>query len=225
MTWTLLVAIIVIAIFDSLNPSLFVAQLYLLTTPRPVPRVLAYIVGVLAVNFLGGLLVLGGLRTLFVGFVQSLDPNLFYAAELTLGVVLIGFGLWMRLKPNHVEAPKPRSLSIGNALLLGGAVMINELTTALPYFVAIERLAQAELSLGWNVFALVVYNVVFGLPLFGFLFGYLAVRQRFIVQIERINRGVAYWMPRIIKYGSIIFGGVLVAHAMSFFAMSDMLAT
>lgn len=225
MSWGLLSTIIVIAMFDSLNPSLFVVQLYLLTTQRPVPRVLAYIGGVLLANFLGGALVLAGFRALLGDVLRSLDPAWLYGTELVLGAALLGFGVWMRIMPKEQqEARKPRSLSIGHAFVLGTAVMVNELTTALPYFVAIERLTQAGLSITWNVFALVIYNLVFGLPLFGILFAYLAIRGRFLAVIERVNRSLAYWMPRLIKYGSVMFGGALIAHALSFFTIGDILA-
>ncbi|HEU4324350.1 MAG TPA: hypothetical protein VFS21_14450 [Roseiflexaceae bacterium] len=58
MSLALLATIGGIALLDSLNPSLFLAQFYLLTTARPVPRILSYIGGVVAANFLGGLLFL-----------------------------------------------------------------------------------------------------------------------------------------------------------------------
>jgi len=58
----LLAALVGIAVVDSLNPSLFMGQFFLLTQPRPVPRSLQYIAGILTVNGMGGLLILAGIR-------------------------------------------------------------------------------------------------------------------------------------------------------------------
>ncbi|MBC8160435.1 MAG: GAP family protein [Roseiflexaceae bacterium] len=214
----LILALVGIAFVDSLNPSLFVAQLYLLTTPRPIPRVLSYIAGVIVANYLGGVLVLGGLRSLITTFFSSIDPAVFRGGELLLGLGLLVFGLLLRLKPAEVgEARKPRSLQPIHTFGLGMIVMVNELTTALPYFVAIERLAQAQLSLLGNLAGLGIYNLIFALPLFGFLLLYMQAQQHFVQTIERVNRGLAVWMPRLIKYSCIIVGAFFVFDAAAFF--------
>lgn len=226
MTITLALALIGIALFDSINPSLFIAQFYLLSTPRPVPRVLAYIAGILLVNFLGGALLLGGMRAVLVSLLTTLDPNVLYGVELLLGFALIGFALWMRVGTKTNAEPKiPRSMHLGHAFLLGIVVMGNELTTALPYFFALERMAQAQLALLPTIFGLLLYNGVFAIPLFAFLGIFLAARQRFADRIATINAGITYWMPRIIRYGSLIFGGLLALDAVAYFIAGEALFT
>lgn len=218
MSGALLAGLIGLALVDSLNPSLFIAQLYLLTTPRPLPRVLSYIVGVVAANFLGGMLILGGLRSVVTTFVLSVEPWMLRGGELVLGAGLLLFGVLMRIRRAPSEtARKPRSLQPIHTFLLGFVVMGNELTTALPYFVALERLAQAQLDPFGNVIGLLLYNGIFALPLVGFLALYLGARQRFVAQIGRINQAITAWMPHLITYSLLLIGAVLIADAAAFF--------
>jgi cytochrome c biogenesis protein CcdA len=215
----LVLGLIGIAIVDSLNPSLFIAQFYLLTTPRPAARVIAYIAGVLVVNFFGGVLILGGARAVIGTFFADLDVLVGFGLQLALGLLLIAFGVWMRLGHSSPtgEPRRLKSMHLGAAFAFGMVVMLNEITTALPYFVAIERIASADLPTALNVGALVLYNGVFALPLFGFLLAFLAVRERFATWIARINAGLAYWLPRIMKYGSLAFGALLALNGGTYF--------
>lgn len=214
MTAPLFLTLIGIAALDSLNPSLFLAQFYLLTTQRPVPRILSYITGVVLVNFLGGLLFLGGVWSFLRAWFTGLDTTVLAVAELLLGLGLLGFGMWMRAKPTAAgEAKKPHSLSPFHTFLLGAVVMLNELTTALPYLVAIERIAQAELSTWGALGALLLYNLVFALPLLAFLVLLVVLGKRFTSQLDRINQGISVWMPRVLKYAAIIFGVALTIDA------------
>jgi len=65
--------------------------------------------------------------------------------------------------------------------------MTSELSTALPYFVAIERLASAGVAGLEAVAVLVLYNLIFALPLFAFLGLFTAYRGRFTAQTKRIT--------------------------------------
>jgi len=226
MSTALLLAIGGIALLDSLNPSLFVAQFYLLTTARPVPRILSYIAGVLAANFIGGLIFLAGAQALVVRFIAGLSPSWLYAGGLALGSALLVFGLWLPLTPPASEqARQPRSLHPVHTFLLGAAVMVNELTTALPYFVAIERIASSGVSSGAAVALLALYNLVFALPLFGFLGLFVSYGARFAAQTERISAAIARWAPRVIKVGSLALGAFLALDATMFFVRGDALFT
>jgi cytochrome c biogenesis protein CcdA len=214
MTITFFLILIGIALSDSLNPSLFAVQAYLLTTPHPVKRVLSYIGGVLAVNFTGGLLVLGGVRTVVVDWLQSLTSTTIYSFVLLFGLVTLAFGWWVNAgSPAQSTTQQPRSLQPIHAFTLGAVVMLNEITTALPYFFAIERIAQAQQGVVTNVLLLVLYNLVFAAPLFALLAWFVAYRQRFAAQINRVISAVRTWTPRVLKYGAIVFGGLLVLHA------------
>jgi cytochrome c biogenesis protein CcdA len=217
MTGTLLATIVGIAALDSINPVLFVALFYLLSTPRPASRVASYIGGVLAVNFAGGLLLLAGALRLISSLLTNLSNNVLYAFGLLLGLTLIGFGLWLKVQASEGDTLRRlRSLQLVHAFLLGAAVMLNEITTALPYFAATRSIVAAQLTPLGNIAAIALYNAVFGLPLFGFLLAFLALRQRFVERLNWMSGSVQLWSLRILKYGSIGFGALLMADAAAF---------
>jgi cytochrome c biogenesis protein CcdA len=217
MSATLLFSLISIAIIDSLNPSLFVAQFYLITTPHPLPRILSYIAGVMLVNFGGGVLLLGGLQTLVGNFLSNVSLELVYGVQLVFGLAILWFGLWYKTTTASHSVKKPSSLKPMHTFGLGIVVMLNEITTALPYFVAIERIVQAQLSVSGNFLALILYNVVFSAPLLGFVVLFIVFRQRFAAQLGRISEAIQRWTPRVIKYGSMLFGAVLALNGVLHF--------
>ncbi|HRE47386.1 MAG TPA: GAP family protein [Aggregatilineales bacterium] len=216
MTGGLLLSIVGIGLLDSINPSLFIAQLYLLTTRRPVPRVLSYIAGGVLAYFVGGILILIGARTVIVGWLSQASPTLLYGLQLAVGLVILGVGLWLKPQAQPQEQRKPRSLTLTASFMLGIVVIGNEVTTALPYFVAIEQIAQAKMPMPHNVLALLLYNAVFSLPLFAFLLIYLLFRRQWGGIIERINQSIQRWMPHIMKWLAIVFGFGLVLNAAGF---------
>jgi cytochrome c biogenesis protein CcdA len=222
MSPTLLLTLSGIAVVDSLNPFLFASQFYLMTTAKPLARILAYIGGILMVNFVAGILILFGARELIGDLVASISPNTSAMVQLAFGVALIGFGLWQKLNDSAQQSvadtgKKPRTLQPIHTFLLGMVVMLNEMTTALPYFVAIERIIESQVGWESGILALLLYNVVFSLPLFAFLGALLVLRQRFMTQIESINRTMQRWIPRIMKYGALGFGIFLVVSGGWFF--------
>jgi len=219
MTTTLLVSLIGLALFDSLNPSLFVALLYLLLTLRSVLRILSYIAGVLVVNYFGGLLLLVGVQETIGRLLENLGNEALFGIQFLLGMVLVIFGFLFKAtgKSAHDIAKKLRSTKPVHTFLLGMAVMLNEITSALPYFGAIERIIQTRLGTIGNLLALTAYNDVFSLPLFGFLALFVAYGQRFISQVDRVTQPVMIWTVRIIKHGSVVLGIVLILDTVMFF--------
>jgi cytochrome c biogenesis protein CcdA len=218
MTFALFLSLAGIAVLDSLNPSLFIAQFFLLTTPKPVPRILAYIAGIVAVYIGGGMLILLGLREVIATFFSGVSPESGAIGQLAIGLALLVFGLWFKAAPAAPgEGKKPRSLSLGAAFIFGIVVNVNELTTALPYFVALEQIGAARLDLLPSLVSLLFYNLIFSLPLFLFLALFIRYRERFTRQLNAITRWTQTWAPRIMKYAAIIFGAVLALNGAFYF--------
>ena len=55
-TSALLASVVAIAVIDSINPNAMAVQVYLLTTPKPVARSIAFILGDFVAAWLTGLL-------------------------------------------------------------------------------------------------------------------------------------------------------------------------
>ncbi len=217
MTFSLVTSLMGIAAVDAFNPSLFVTQFFLLTTPKPTVRILAYIAGVLVVYYGGGLLVLTGLRTFIIAFLESLSPAFIYGFQGILGVACVIFALHLKMELQFEDARKPRSLLPIHTFVLGMIVMGNELSTAMPYVVAIEQIAHARLTLTETLFVLGLYNLIFSLPLFAFLALFLRYRARFATWLEPINRWLGRWIPRIVKVATLTFGLILILNALAWF--------
>lgn len=219
MTLSLILTLVGIAFVDSLNPSLFLTQFYLLTTRRPVPRMLSYIGGVVLVNYVGGLLVLSGVQTFLLGLLDNFEPGMLRGGQLLLGLALVGFGLWLPLgNGREGEAKKPRTLHPVHTFALGMLVMLNEIPTALPYFIAIQRIADAELGTLGVLLAFFIYNLIFSLPLFLFVGLFLLYGPRFTARIDQLSRWLQVWLPRVFKYGAILLGAFLALDAGLYFA-------
>lgn len=221
MTFALIVAIVVIAALDSLNPSLFLGQFYLMTTPNPVRRMGAYIAGLLTVNFVGGVLFLAGFTAFLAQLLARLSTDFVYATLLAIGVGLVIFGLWLRVTGERPTGsnliPSATTPGLLPTFGLGALIMLNELTTALPYVAAIERISAAGLPWASSIVLLLLYNLVFSLPLLLFLVLFIRLRVRFTAQIERISNGVHVWTLRIFKYGALVAGIALIAGAGLYF--------
>jgi cytochrome c biogenesis protein CcdA len=219
MTSGLVLSLIGIAIVDSLNPSLFIAQLVLLATARPTARVLTYIAGVLFIMLVGGVMILAGARQFVTDAIASIIPTTGVILLFIVGLIMLfaGWRIKWNVPTSTTPGKQPHSLHPIATFGFGMVVMINEITTALPYFVALERIAAARVDLATTAMLLILYNFVFALPLFVFLAAYLYMRERFISQMDALNRWITKWIPRITKIIFIGGGAVLVLHGALFF--------
>jgi cytochrome c biogenesis protein CcdA len=212
MTFGLLGALGGIALLDSLNPSLFITQFFLFSLANPVRRIAWYTIGAVLAYFIGGLLVLLGFRTLFGQVVGMVSGGVWAWLSVGLGALLLFYG-W-RYQPKIEPLDKSLPIFGWPALVLGMVMTGNEVTTALPYFVAIERMAQAGLTLPESLGGLLWYNLIFSLPLWAFWGAFIIYRQQFTAQLGAITRWMETWLPRITKWAMLILGVLLVGYGL-----------
>ena len=163
-------AVSAIALPDSLNPSLIGVATYLAARPHPRRRTAAFTAAAFAVTLVGGLLLALGLGDLILSLVPKPSQTLKYALEITAGVLLViaGAGMWWRRRALASEPSREQDAGAGAgaSALLGAGVAGVELLTAFPYFAAIAIIVGASVSGSAKLFLLVLYNVVYLLPLF-----------------------------------------------------------
>ena len=86
----LLPSLIAIAALDSLNPSAIALQVYLLGTTKPIPRSIAFVIGIFLAYWTSGLLAVLGLdrliQTVIVNSGFSLSTPLFYIIQFLTGI-------------------------------------------------------------------------------------------------------------------------------------------
>ena len=144
----LLPSLIAIAALDSLNPSAIALQVYLLGTPKPIPRSIALVIGIFSAYWTSGLLAVLGLdrliQTVIVNSGFSLSTPLLYTIQILIGIILLVVGIMLRIPAQTEPVKAPTKLTLARTFLLGMSVTVLELPTALPYFAAIEQIVRAK---------------------------------------------------------------------------------
>ena len=165
----LALAVIAIALPDSLNPSLIVAAVYLALGAQPVRRTLLFTVATFIVTLAGGLAIALGLGDLVLSLLPKLSHTVKWDVAIAVGVIVMcgGVVIWWR---REALAADPETIhkepsAHGSALLMGAGIAGVELLTAFPYFAAIAVVLGSSVAAPAKVSLLVLYNVIYVAPL------------------------------------------------------------
>lgn len=165
MSGSLLATIAGLAALDSLNPATLVAVTLILlgSRGRPVLEALGVVIGAF-VSVLGvGLVVYLGAdaaASSIGGALTWVRRGAFGLASLVLLVSAV-----RALRPRHrAEIGLPRWFSPATAVGLGVVMTGADLPNAFPYFIAIERLVNADISATTAILVLAAYAVVYCVP-------------------------------------------------------------
>jgi hypothetical protein len=169
---TLALAVVAIAAPDSLNPSLIVAAVYLALGAHPVRKTLVFTITAFVVTLAGGLAIAVGLGDLILSLLPKLSHTVKYDVITAVGILVMcgGAVIWWRRESLAESAPDPsreHPSGDGSPILLGAGIAGVELLTAFPYFAAIAMVLGASVSGPEKLFLLVLYNLVYVLPLVG----------------------------------------------------------
>lgn len=175
-------------------------------------RVAAFTAGVWAASTVGGLVILFALgRTLLVRIAHP-SAHARHVIELAIGLVLLtaGLALWLlrhRIRARVGRAPKGGGRS---SLLLGAGIMAIELPTAFPYFAAILATLGAAHGAILQTLVIVLYNVVFVVPLLVIL-GVVAVTgNRYLGRLRRLFDALEERLPSLLPIGVASIGAALI---------------
>jgi cytochrome c biogenesis protein CcdA len=201
--------IALIALIDSINPNAVAVQVYLLSTPQPVVRSLAFILGDFTAAMIAGLILAFGIAQIFVSLFGQIGDGLLIL-QFILGMVLLWAGLNIRRLMQQPQTKQPRSLKPIQTFWFGLTMALIEAPTALPFLAAIERITRANLSVLETIAAITLYCVVFVLPLVILLAAYIFLRDRASSFIQASQRTISNWFPKIFKVVLILLGIVLI---------------
>jgi len=160
-----------LALADSLNPFTVAAQAYLLGTPNPMRRSLAFLCATFLTYFFGGVLLLAGLSF----FLKSVVPLIpfwgFGVGELALSA-LLGFFAFYTGKMAKEGRPftPPSDLSIGATIVFAIGSTASDVPTAIPYFAAASSIAAENAGWGQDLLLLIGYNMLYCVPLIALVF-------------------------------------------------------
>lgn len=213
-----LISLIGLAVVDSINPSAIAVTLYLLTSKKPVPKVLAYTAGVFTTYLTLGIMLVAGFGAIATQMGEALNNPLAYSAQLLIGCLMLSYALFGdKLKIGKSTPRKPSSQGLSALFGLGIAISVVEFATALPYLAAIAILINTPLLFIAKVGILVVYNLILVLPMLLLLVSFRLGAERWKGRIDtwqqRLNkeaREILYWVFGII-------GLALIANAVEYF--------
>ena len=162
----LVVAVTLIALPDSLNPSLVLTELFLAGGRNPRRATAVFTVTATATTFFGGLAIALGVRDVVLAALSKPSADVKDGITVAAGAVLVGGGalLWIHRERAATRVDASRA-SDGPAALLGIGIAGVELLTAFPYFAAIALIVGSDVSDGKKLALLLLYNVLYALPL------------------------------------------------------------
>jgi cytochrome c biogenesis protein CcdA len=211
----LALAVVLIAVPDSLNPSLIVAAVYLTLGRHPVRRSIVFTVAAFVVTLAGGLAIALGLGDLIRSLLPKLSRTAKYDVITAVGVLMMcgGAVIWWRRdalasKPSDPHPAPPG----GSAVLLGAGIAGVELLTAFPYFAAIAMVLGASVSGAGKVLLLVIYNVIYVLPLIAIVVVRAIMGERGAELIVPISDWIEQKWPVVVAPIAAVAGAALTVY-------------
>jgi cytochrome c biogenesis protein CcdA len=209
----LVLAIILIALPDSVNPSLIITELFLAAGPHPRRSTAVFTVAAMATTFAGGLALAVGLGDVILSLLPKPSAVVKDTVTAGAGAVLISGGLllWIRREPAAARVHTGRAPDRA-AAVLGVGIAGVELLSALPYLAAIALIVGSDVSDVQKVILLLLYNVVYALPLIAIA----AVTAFAEANAQRLLTPVTAWLmrhwPTLVASLSVTVGIALVAY-------------
>lgn len=164
----LALAVVAIALPDCINPSLIGGELLVAIGSHPGRRTALFTLAAWTVTFVFGVAFALGLGDLILSLLPKPGATLKYALIAGAGLVLVLGGLAVWIRRNALVSSEPTRHAPGShasAGLAGAAIAGLELLTAFPYFAAIALIVGSGVSTPAKVSLLVLYCVVYTLPL------------------------------------------------------------
>ena len=189
----LALTIVAIALPDCINPTLIGGELFVATGTHPRRRTAMFTLAALAVTFLFGLAFALGLGDLILSLVPKPGVTVKYALITAAGLALAlgGIGVWIRRRTLATPArSEDHRQPHGSAGLLGAGIGGLELLTAFPYFAAIALIVGAGVSDAGKLFLLLLYCLVYGLPLIAVVVVFAVMGDR----AEGVLRPLGDWL-------------------------------
>ena len=227
----LLLTLTPIGLLDSMSavPIAVIPLAIILNGRQPLLGSISFISGGFVTYFLFGILLLMGLDTfideyaeMFISYVKS-EPN---CVELVIQIIL-GFAMIYFASQFSKKAPRGSNTNTKEyqaditplqAFTISATIMIIGMWGALPYFAAIAQILKADLETLPMVSTLIYYNVIFALPLVGFIILRAVMGDRAQGILDTITRFFTHWGKQIMLISLYILGPLLIADGIGWFA-------
>lgn len=183
----LLAGVTGLALADALNPAtIVVITLILLTVPhRPVGSALTFVLGAMSTVFVLGMAIFLGASAAADAVGEGLvwlRRGVFLIAAIALAVA----GVRRFRDRERKEMALPSWFGVWTAFPLGVVVTGADLPNAFPYFIAIERMVDADVGVPIGLLVLAGYSFVYCLPCLILLVLGMAHGNRVRVRLQRV---------------------------------------
>lgn len=157
-----------IALLDSLNILTLAIAVYLLGTPGPVPRTLAYIAGTSLGYFSAGVILLYGWRVVFESLLPLLSPVAIGLVQIVAGAVLAMAAIHAVRRPaREVLFRPPQRITPAAMFVLGAVIGLLYAPTDPRHNMALGLIARHAQGGAAQLSWLLWYNLFYILPLLG----------------------------------------------------------
>ena len=191
---------------------------------EPLLTASAFIAGKFVPHFTFGLLLAIGLDTAFdqlkgraVDVWQNPDA-LIIMLQLVIGAVLVLFGYHLsrasRQRPDHASSAP---MTPASAFSVAAGLTVVGLPTAVLYFAAIDQILRADLTATSILKAVLFYNVIYLSPLMLIVLSRWLFGTRADPLFGALAKFVEQWGMRLVFFGMLGLGAVLVADAIGWF--------
>lgn len=235
----LFISTILTSAADSLNPVAITQQFVLQGMVKKAKHIWYYIIAIALTNLTGGFFAYFGLISLIGDFLTKIIDKygkVLFTTEFIVGICFIITVFYLiqntkiddlkrqikllRSEAEHSDEEettnKIKSVSPISLIALGVVATISELTTALPYFAFLAILFNYKLSVLAVTLILIVYNIIYSLPLIIMYFVYVKAQEKFDQFYVFIKKKMTKWAVFLAPVVVGIIGILLVGHSMSY---------
>ena len=144
--------------------------------------------------------------------------------QILIGVALVLFGRWMLKRRDRAEEkPIADAADTSRPFLVGATMVVAGLPLAGPYFAVIAQVLRAQLELRPSLRLLVLYSLIYVLPLLCLLALRLVFRQASDAIFERLKVFLDKWAERVVVALLAVLGILLVGDGIMWFFDSSVL--
>lgn len=207
----MLIQIAAIALLDSLNILTLSIAVYLLGTPRPVPRSLAYVAGTTLGYFSAGVILLYGWRAVLERLLPLLASGALAWLQIIAGIVLAVAGLHAIRRPaSEVVFRPPQRITPLATFLLGAVIGLLYAPTDPRHNMALGLIVGQAEGMPAQLIWLVWYNLFYIMPLLGMVVLRVLWPERSHLLFGWMTHTISNFVYRILPYLIAFAGGLLV---------------
>jgi hypothetical protein len=224
----LLLTLTTISLLDSMSavPIALIPLAIILNGRSPLAGSLSFISGGFIVYFIFGIFILLGLDTLideyanrFIRYMKSEPDCVELVIQILIGFIMIYVAWQFSRKAPQDNKTKSYESNITpvQAFTLSASINIIGMWGALPYFAAMAQILKADLETATMIWILVYYNLVFALPLIGFIVLRILMGNKATALLTRVTDFFSHWGKQLFVYSLYFLGPLLIADGIGWF--------